>query len=75
MLALFLFTTAAAFSAELPAIPADSIAIKKEVLFSDDFEGAEPASHFFAVSLLVFNHSRHFACHSSHNGPLPHPRP
>src|SRR5437588_9589973 len=34
---------AAAFAAELPAIPAASIAKKKELLFSDDFEGAEPA--------------------------------
>jgi len=34
--------SAAAFAADLPAIPADSIAKKKEVLFSDDFEGATP---------------------------------
>ncbi|MEA3212582.1 MAG: hypothetical protein QOE70_5639 [Chthoniobacter sp.] len=35
--------TSAAFAADLPAIPAASIAKKKELLFSDDFEGAEPA--------------------------------
>lgn len=29
-------------AADLPAIPADSIAVKKDLLFSDDFEGAEP---------------------------------
>ena len=39
-LALFLLLTAA-FAAELPAIPAQPIARKKELLFSDDFAGAE----------------------------------
>jgi hypothetical protein len=28
---------------ELPKIPADSIAVKKELLFADDFEGKTPA--------------------------------
>ena len=41
-LALSFLITAAAFAADLPAIPAESIAKKKELLFSDDFEG-EPA--------------------------------
>jgi hypothetical protein len=31
-----------AFAAELPTIPAEPIAKKKELLFSDDFQGAEP---------------------------------
>ncbi len=30
-------------AAELPKIPADSIAVKKELLFSDDFEGQKPS--------------------------------
>jgi hypothetical protein len=28
---------------ELPKIPAESIAVKKELLFADDFEGKTPA--------------------------------
>ena len=40
---------AAAFAADLPAIPAKSIAEKKELLFSDDFEGAEPAKVWHKV--------------------------
>jgi hypothetical protein len=38
----FCLLAAAAIAAELPAIPAQSIAQKKELLFSDDFEGADP---------------------------------
>jgi len=45
---LFLLT-AAALAADLPAIPAKSIAQKKELLFSDDFEGAEPAKVWHKV--------------------------
>ncbi len=41
-LALSLLIPSAALAAELPAIPAASIAKQKELLFSDDFEG-EPA--------------------------------
>ncbi|HEV3416762.1 MAG TPA: hypothetical protein VG056_08125 [Pirellulales bacterium] len=41
--------TVAAFAADLPAIPAKSIAEKKELLFSDDFEGAEPAKVWHQV--------------------------
>src|SRR5881275_287696 len=44
-----LFITSAALTAQLPAIPAESIAIKKELLFSDDFEGAEPAKVWHKV--------------------------
>lgn len=47
--AAFLLTTAAAFAADLPAIPAEPIAIKKELLFSDDFESAEPAKVWHRV--------------------------
>ncbi len=34
---------ASAPAADLPAIPAETIAVKKELLFSDDFEGATPS--------------------------------
>src|SRR5260221_4917155 len=55
LLALSFLITSAAFAADLPAIPADSIAKKKELLFSDDFEGAEPAKvgHKVVPSLVV----------------------
>src|SRR5437773_4883227 len=48
-LALSFLITAAAFAADLPAIPAESIAEKKELLFSDDFEGGEPAKVWHKV--------------------------
>ena len=48
LIPLFLIT-AAAFAADLPVIPAESIAKKKELLFSDDFEGAEPAQVWHKV--------------------------
>src|ERR1051325_5053646 len=38
-----------AWAADLPAIPAESIAIKKGLLFSDDFEGSEPAKVWHRV--------------------------
>ena len=38
----FLVTTAT-WAADLPAIPTNSLATKQKLLFSDDFEGAEPA--------------------------------
>jgi hypothetical protein len=46
--ALFLIAPAA-FADDLPAIPAKSIAEKKELLFSDDFKGAEPAKVWHKV--------------------------
>ena len=42
ILALALLVTSAALAADLPAIPGTPIAKKKELLFSDDFEGATP---------------------------------
>lgn len=36
-------------AADLPKIPAASIAVKKELLFSDDFEGAEPSKLWHKV--------------------------
>lgn len=48
-LAAFFVATATAFAADLPTIPANSIAAKKELLFSDDFEGAEPAKIWHQV--------------------------
>ena len=44
-----LLATSMAFAAELSTVPAESIAKKKEVLFSDDFEGAEPAKVWHKV--------------------------
>lgn len=41
--------TSAAGAADLPAIPAESIAKKKELLFADDFAGAEPAKVWHKV--------------------------
>src|SRR5271155_4819851 len=40
---------ATAFAADLPTIPTKSIAKKTELLFSDDFEGAEPAKVWHKV--------------------------
>jgi hypothetical protein len=37
----FVLLTAAAFAADVPAVPSESIAKKKELLFADDFERAE----------------------------------
>lgn len=48
-LSLVLVTTAAACAADLPAIPTQSIAVKKALLFSDDFEGAKPAAVWHQV--------------------------
>src|SRR5205807_2958117 len=50
----FIFTTlslitTAAFAAELSPVPAESIARKKELLFSDDFESATPAKPWHRV--------------------------
>lgn len=49
LLVLTSLVTSSAFAAELPAIPAEPIAKKKELLFSDDFEGAEPAKVWHKV--------------------------
>src|SRR3954454_736857 len=48
-LSLFVVVAASAAAAELPAIPSESIAKKRELLFSDDFEGAEPAKVWHKV--------------------------
>src|SRR3954467_1726844 len=45
----FLFFANAVVAADLPPIPAKSLAEKKELLFSDDFEGAEPAKVWHKV--------------------------
>ncbi len=44
-----LLLTSSAFAADLPKIPAESIAVKKELLFSDDFESATPAKPWHRV--------------------------
>lgn len=44
-----LLFTSVAFAAELPAIPTQPIARKKELLFSDDFESTEPAKVWHRV--------------------------
>ena len=49
LLALAFLITTAAFAAELPAIPAESIAKKKELLFSDDFQGTVPDKRWHRV--------------------------
>ncbi len=43
------FVSSVSLAADLPAIPAEAIAVKKELLFSDDFQGAEPAKVWHAV--------------------------
>src|SRR2546421_12668897 len=48
-LTLSLFITSAALAADLPSVPEKSIAKKKELLFSDDFESAEPAKVWHRV--------------------------
>ena len=48
-LILSLLVTTTALAAERPAIPSEPIAKKKELLFSDDFEGAEPAKVWHKV--------------------------
>ncbi len=48
-LAGILLTTTAAFAADLPAIPEKPLAEKKELLFSDDFEGTEHAKVWHRV--------------------------
>jgi len=45
----FLFLAAAAVADDKPPIPENPIAEKKELLFSDDFEGAEPAKVWHKV--------------------------
>src|ERR1044071_2943790 len=49
LLVSFFLVVTSAVAAELPAIPTQSIAVKKELLFSDDFEGAEPAKVWHKV--------------------------
>lgn len=49
LLVLAVFATCNAFSADLPKVPEEPIAKKKELLFSDDFEGAEPAKVWHKV--------------------------
>jgi len=49
LLVAFFLSRFGAFAADLPGIPAESIAKKKELLFSDDFEGAEPAKVWHRV--------------------------
>jgi len=44
-----LFTTTTAFAAELPAVPSKPIGEKKELLFSDDFQGATPPAPWHKV--------------------------
>jgi len=48
-LGLSLLVTSAGLAADLAPIPAEPIAKKKELLFSDDFEGAEPAKVWHKV--------------------------
>ena len=47
--AVFFLIAGSALADDPPAIPARSIAERKELLFSDDFEGAEPAKVWHKV--------------------------
>ena len=49
LLSLPFLITLATYAADLPEIPAGPIAKKQELLFSDDFEGAEPAKVWHTV--------------------------
>ena len=49
LLAPVLLITSVAFAADLPTIPAESIAKKKDLLFSDDFQGATPDKRWHRV--------------------------
>ena len=49
LLAPLLFITSAALAADLPKVPSKPISVKKELLFSDDFEGSEPAKVWHKV--------------------------
>jgi hypothetical protein len=48
-LAPLVFVATAAIAADLPKIPSKPISAKKELLFSDDFEGGEPAKVWHKV--------------------------
>jgi hypothetical protein len=48
-LAPLVFVATAAIAADLPRIPSKLISVKKELLFSDDFEGTEPAKVWHKV--------------------------
>jgi hypothetical protein len=48
-LAPLVFVVTAAIAADLPKIPSKPISVKKELLFSDDFEGGEPAKVWHKV--------------------------
>jgi hypothetical protein len=49
LLAPLLFFTSAVIAADLPKVPSKPISVKKELLFSDDFEGSEPAKVWHKV--------------------------
>ncbi len=49
LFASFFLAASAALAADLPVVPDQPIAKKKELLFSDDFEGAEPAKVWHQV--------------------------
>ncbi len=48
-LAPLVFVATAAIAADLPKIPSKPISVKRELLFSDDFEGTEPAKVWHKV--------------------------
>jgi len=49
LLALACLITSTVFAVDLPTIPAEPIAKKKDLLFSDDFQGSEPAKVWHKV--------------------------
>ncbi|HXX94411.1 MAG TPA: hypothetical protein VEN81_12315 [Planctomycetota bacterium] len=48
-LAALVLASGAAYSDDRPPVPEKSLAVKKELLFSDDFKGAEPAKEWHKV--------------------------
>jgi hypothetical protein len=46
---ILLFISAPAIAADVSTVPAKSLAVKKELLFSDDFENAQPAKQWHDV--------------------------
>src|SRR6266536_4531001 len=55
----FSLITTAALAADLSTVPAESIAAKKELLFSDDFESATPAKPWHrVVATFAFENGR-----------------
>ena len=73
----FFVLTAQVLAADLPTIPTKPIAEKKELLFSDDFESAEPAKvwHRVVPTFVVESGALKGAQARDKTVPGPHPTP